>query len=264
MRTPPLPTSIRTSVPSKTRCTQPSCQRLARSAPNARNRSVESPKSNGSGSETANDVVEVLEALVGNPLVVEILGQPARGEDEVRDLGRAPVGVAVADVDEVAVPGELLHDRALAGLPAGVAALVVAPLHAPAVGARVDAVRMQLDLDAFALEDRLDQLVEAARDDDDAPALLSREGDEVAEAVAHAHVVELPLHDLVERRRDRLELARDHIAERQVSFVQPAVDLRVHLGIAEVARDRVQQVHLRDGAVEVDSNGPTQKWLVTP
>ena len=95
--------------------------------------------------------------------------------------------------------------------------------------------------------------------------LLPREIDELAEAVAHAHVVELPLDDLVERRRDRLELARDHIAKRQVSFVQPAVDLRVHLGVAEVAGDRVQQVHLRDGAVEVDGDrAAAQKCEVTP
>jgi len=45
----------------------------------------------------------------------------------------------------------------------------------------------------------------------------------------------------------------------------PTIDLRVHLGVAEVAGDRVQQVHLCDGAVEVDGDGAAaQKCEVTP
>src|ERR1044072_8567802 len=102
MRTPPGATSIRTSVPPKTRWRPSSCHRLARSAPKARNRSVESVKSNGSGSATAAHVMEGVEALVGHPSFVEILGQPARREDLVRGLGRAAVGIAVADVHELA------------------------------------------------------------------------------------------------------------------------------------------------------------------
>ena len=47
--TPPRAGSIRTSRPSTTRCSPPSCQRLARSGPNARNRSVENAKSYGAG-----------------------------------------------------------------------------------------------------------------------------------------------------------------------------------------------------------------------
>ena len=119
--------------------------------------------------------------------------RPARREDEVGRLGGAAVGVAVADVDELVVAGELLHDRALARLAAGVAASRRSATARASRRARVDAVRVQLDLDALALEDRLDQLVEAARDDDDAPAPLARELDELAEAGADAHVLEHPV-----------------------------------------------------------------------
>src|SRR5215211_4931362 len=236
------------------RCTPFSCQRLARSGPNERNRSVESSKSYGSGSETADDVVEVLEALMGDLPFSQILGQSARREHEVGCLRRTTVGEAVADVEELVVAGQLLHHRTLAGLPTGVAALLVAPLDLPAVGPRVDAVRVQLELDPLPLEDRLDQLVESARDDDDPPTMLARVIDELAETVAHANIVELPLHDLVEWRRHGLELAGDHLPKREAAVVESMVDLRVHLGVAEVARDRVQQVHLGDGAVEVDGD----------
>src|SRR6188472_3872293 len=106
MRTPPGASSIRTLTPLKTRCTPPSCQRLARSGPNARNRSVESRKSYGSGHETTRDVVEVVEAFVGNPLLVEVVGQPSRREDAIGRFGSAAVGVAVADVDQLVVAGE--------------------------------------------------------------------------------------------------------------------------------------------------------------
>ena len=47
--TPPGADSIRTSRPPTTRCRPPSCQRFARSGPNARKRSVESSKSYGCG-----------------------------------------------------------------------------------------------------------------------------------------------------------------------------------------------------------------------
>src|SRR5262245_4650634 len=246
MLTPPGASSIRTSFPAKTRWTPPSCQRLATSAPKARKRSVESVQSNGSGSETADDVVEVVEALVGDPPFVEVGREPARREDEVGRLGRAAVGVAVSDVDELVVTGELLHEGALARLAAGIARLVVAPVHAPPFGIWVDAVRVQLDLDSFALEDRLDQLVEPARDDHDPPAPLACELDEVAKPVTDADVRDLPLDDLLEWPAHRLELTRDDLAEGHGAAVEPVLDFLVDDGIAEVARDRVQQVHLRD------------------
>ena len=84
---------------------------------------------------------------------------------------------------------------------------------------------------------------------------LARPGDEVAEPGPHLHGLELPADDLVERRPHGPELAGDHLAQRQRPLLQPVVHLAVHLGVAEPARDLVEQVDLRDGAVEVDDEG---------
>jgi len=122
-----------------------------------------------------------------------------------------------------------------------------------------------LDVEALALEDRLDELVEAARDDHEAPAAPGRERDELMEARPKLDVLELPADDLLERPPDRLELPRDHLAEAQPALTQAVVDLLVDERVAEAARDRVEQVDLRDGAVEVDDDRTAaQKWLVTP
>src|SRR5688500_19586431 len=55
-----------------------------------------------------------------------------------------------------------LHDAL--PISAVLARLVVTPVDDPALRVRVDAVGVQLDVEAFPLEDRLDQLVEADPD----------------------------------------------------------------------------------------------------
>src|SRR5687768_6165574 len=111
---------------------------------------------------------------------------------------------------------------------------------------------MQLHLDAFVLEDRLDQLVEAARDDHDAVAALTCSLDEFAKPAPDVDVLELPADDLLERLPHRLELAGNHLAERHPPLVEAVVDLLVDDRVSERRRDRVEEVFLRNGAVEVD------------
>src|SRR5215211_8530108 len=246
MRTPPGAGWIRTSRPSNTRCRPPSCQRLARSGPKAR------------------DVVEVVEALIGYSPFVEVLGQALRGEDAVRRFGRAAVRITVPHVHELAVSRELLDDRPLARLATGLARFAVLPEDAPAVGPRVDPVRVQLDGDSFALEDRLDQLVEARGDDDEAPAMRLRQLDELAEAGPDPHVLELPAHDLLQRLPHRLELPCDHLAKRHAALAEPLVDRSVDDRVAEAACDLVEEILFGDRAVEVDDKSATHRCEVTP
>ncbi len=115
---------------------------------------------------------------------------------------------------------------------------------------------MELHVDALALEHRLDQLVEAARDDVDVPARGLRALDELGESGADSRVLEHPGDDLVERRRDRRELPRDHLAERHRARVEAVLDLLVDGGVAELERDPVEQVGLGDRAVEVEHDRP--------
>src|SRR5205823_8971567 len=107
---------------------------------------------------------EVRQRLVVHTPLVEVACEAARGEDAVGGERGAVVRVAVAGVDDLT--GRQVAPLArLAALRAG---LEVAEADVPAVGPRVDAVRPQLDLagHALALEHRLDQLVEARRDDE--------------------------------------------------------------------------------------------------
>src|SRR5882724_9631080 len=102
MRTPPGAGSIRTSRPSTTRCSPPSCQRFATSGPKSRKRSVEISKPYGSGKRSSN-LVQVVERLVGDALLVEVRGQAPPREDPVGSERAAAVRVAVADVDDLAL-----------------------------------------------------------------------------------------------------------------------------------------------------------------
>src|SRR5439155_24671334 len=110
------------------RCRPPSCPRLARSGPNARNRSVEISKSYGSGKRSSN-LVQVVERLVRHALLVEIGGEAAPGEDTVGGQRAAAVRVAVTDVHDLAVRRER---RALARLPADRTDRQLAPDRPPA------------------------------------------------------------------------------------------------------------------------------------
>ena len=58
----------------------------------------------------------------------------------------------------------------------------------------------------------------------------------------------------MERRGDRRELARDHFPEWQPPLVEPPLDLVVDLGIAELARDPVEQIELGDGTVVIEDD----------
>src|SRR5918996_6182486 len=109
------------------------------------------------------DVVEVLERLEGDVPGGQVLREAIAGEDARGRQGDAAVGEPVADVDEAAVvPGDV---RALARLAADVAHVRLAKQHAPSVRTRVDPVRDDVQFETFARQDRLDQLVEPARDD---------------------------------------------------------------------------------------------------
>ena len=188
----------------------------------------------------------------GFPCSARYRARPARREDPVGGERGAAVGVAVADVDDLA--GR--EQGALARLAADVAVVGIAPLDAPAVGPRIDAVRVQLDLRRLPLEDGLDQLVEPARDDVDLPAVGLRGVRRTRRTPAGPRLVEHPGDDLVERRGDRLELARDHLAQRQAALVEAVLDLLVDGRVAELERDPVEEIRLGDRAVEVEDDRP--------
>ncbi len=59
------------------------------------------------------------------------------------------------------------------------------------------------------------------------------------------------------------ELAHDHLAQRQAAFVEAVLDLLVDGRIAELERDPVEQIGLRDRAVEVEDDRArlAQFWL---
>ena len=86
------------------------------------------------------DVVQVVEALVGDTEVVEVRRQRVAGEDPLGSERCAAVRVAVADVD-VGLAGEA---AALARLAAGRAVRLVAEPDDPAVRPRVEPVRKHL------------------------------------------------------------------------------------------------------------------------
>jgi hypothetical protein len=79
-----------------------------------------------------------------------------------------------------------------------------------------------------------------------------------------AHVLEHPVLHLAERRAHRLELAPDHLVERERVVVDALVDLLVDLLVPEDLGDRVEEVLLGDRAVEVDDRVLALKVLVTP
>ena len=113
---------------------------------------------------------------------------------------------------------------------------------------------MEEHVDALAVEHGLDQFVEAARDDVDVPAGGLRPLDELAKAGADSSMLEHPAHDLLERRGHRRELPRDHLAKRHRAGVEAVLDLLIDRRVAELARNRVEQIGLGDGAVPVEED----------
>src|SRR6185369_12126884 len=77
---------------------------------------------------------EVVERGVGQALAVEVGRERAAGEAHVGRLGGAAVGVAVADVHDLASIAPLVDDRALALLAAHRARLSVPELDDAALG----------------------------------------------------------------------------------------------------------------------------------
>src|SRR5918994_1496703 len=57
--------------------------------------------------EALRDLVEVVEGLERHAPLAEVASELARGENAVGSLGRAAVGVAVADVDDLGLAFEL-------------------------------------------------------------------------------------------------------------------------------------------------------------
>jgi hypothetical protein len=195
--------------------------------------------------------VEVGERLERLAPFGQVAREARRREHAIGGERGAAVGVPVADVDDLARGKQ----RALARLAADVAVVGVAPLDPPAVGPRVDAVRVQFDVDSLAFEDGLDQLFEPARDDVDVAAGRLGCANELGEPRANLRLVEHPADDLVERSRDRDELADDHLPQRQPALVEAVLDLLVDGRVAELERDPVEQIGLGDRAVEVEDDG---------
>src|SRR5262245_5133104 len=122
--------------------------------PKTRKRAVERAKSYGSGKRSS-DIAERVVALERNALFLEVLGKPGAREHTVGGERRAAVGPAVADEHQRSRRGQRAP---LAHVTAHRARAVVTEDHAPALGAHVGVVRTHLDVDAFSLEYRQDEL----------------------------------------------------------------------------------------------------------
>ena len=200
------------------------------------------PFASGDRRQRRGDVVQVTERLVRDALLVEPHGQAPPCEPPLRRERHAAVGDPVSDVDERTEAGDR---AALAALAAHVAERPVAERRAPARRVRGDVVRDDSSPDALALEDRVDQLVEACRDDQRVVLL-----DELLEARTDTDVLEQVGHDLRERRGDGGDLPRDHLVQRQPPS-ELVLERPEQLWITKAIVDHVKRVDLRDGAVPV-------------
>jgi hypothetical protein len=88
----------------------------------------------------------------------------------------------------------------------------------------------------------------------DFPAVRLCGADELGEPGTDLRFVEHPVDDLLERSRDRDELADDHVPQREPTFVERVLDLPVDGRIAELERDPVEEVGLGDRAVEIEDD----------
>src|SRR5207248_6375768 len=181
----------------------------------------------GAALQPRRERAKVRQRLEGNALPREPLRQPVAREDAVSRQRDAAVRVPVARVDDLAVLGQIL---ALARPPASAATMLGAEERPPAVRTRVESVRPELDRveHSHPLEQRLDRLVEAARDDQRPPLTC-----ELSEPGPDLRVLEQPADDLLERRRHRLELGGDHFVQRH-RLPERTLDPRVDLAVAEL------------------------------
>src|SRR5438094_40158 len=198
----------------------------------------------GAALEARRKRAKVRERLEGHALGRKPVGEPIPREDAVSRQRDAAVRVPVAHVNDFSVLGKVL---ALARLPASAATMLGAEEHPPAVRTRVESVRPELDRVEHSLpfEQRLDRLVEAARDDQRPPLTC-----ELSEPGPDLRVLEQPLDYLLERRRHRRELRRDHLVQSH-RLPERTFDPRVDPPVAELLEDEVERVHLGDGAVPV-------------
>jgi len=116
----------------------------------------------------------------------------------------------------------------------------------PAVVRLLDAVREHLELDALAGEHGRDQLVEAGGDHR-RPMSLG----ELVQTVSDLDVLDDPRDHLGERGRDRRELERDLLVQRQV-VPDARLELGQDRGIAEAVDHLDERVADGDGAVPVE------------
>ena len=134
--------------------------------------------------------MEVLERLERNADGGEVLGETVAREHSRSGERDAPIRVAIADVDEAVEASDV---RALARLTADRARLLVPKTHAPALRLGIDSVGADVELETFPFEDGLDELVEAAGDDQ-----RTMPARELGEAGTQTSVRSYPGDDLVE------------------------------------------------------------------
>jgi len=128
---------------------------------------------------------------------------------------------------------------------------------APAVRLRVEPVGDDVELDPLTLEDRIDELAEAAREDE-WPALSG----ELGEPGSHADVRSNPGNDLVEGSPDGLELERDDLVQREVA-AETSLGLLVDADVAELQQDEVEAVDLGHGSVPVHDEAGRHGRLIS-
>ncbi len=149
--------------------------------------------------------MKIVEGLERDALLLQVARKPVASEDSIGGPRRAAVGVAVADVNDLAICGQV---GALARLAARSAHVAVPERRPPSLRLPRDAVCSYLELEIFAREDRLDQLPEVAGDDG-RPMRLG----ELVKARPQLEVLDQPVHDLAERGFDRFRVAADLLVQ---------------------------------------------------
>ena len=182
----------------------------------------------------------------------EVLGEPAGREDPIGREGGAAIRVAVADVDDVRRRGRSVR---LQDSPHSVAVVRVAPVRRasrPAAGRRGSRAARPRRLRARAP-------ARSARGSRSRRRATSQPSRVRARRTPRTRAGRVACSStqrdaLLERRRDRRELARDHVAERKPALVEAVLDLlRTPSGRRTRARPR-GAVRLGHGAVEVEND----------
>ena len=203
--------------------------------------------------ERVTDVVEVVVELIRNASLVQVLGEAVARKNASRRLRDAAIREPVSHVDEVT---ETRNVGPLAWLAADRTGPGVAKDGAPTIGARVEPVGAHLELQALALQHRIDELMEATRDHE--WTVTSRE---VGKAGSDTDVRSDPGNDIGEWRTDGLELECDHLVKRQAA-PEALFRLLVHVDVTELGQNEVQAVHLGHGPVPIDDERLAHRHLL--